>query len=46
MSDLAEFLLARIDEDEDQARYATPGPWQAVRFNLDPPSILIGSVEG
>lgn len=33
MDDLIDFLLARIDEDEDQARYATPGPWQAVRVN-------------
>lgn len=27
--DLAEFLLARIAEDEDQARRATAGPWAA-----------------
>ena len=33
MSDLADFLLSRIDDDEDQARYATPGPWQNVRVN-------------
>jgi hypothetical protein len=31
VSDLADFLLARIDDDEDQARYATTGPWENVR---------------
>ena len=33
MSDLADFLLDRIDDDEDQARLATPGPWENVRVN-------------
>jgi hypothetical protein len=33
VSDLADFLLTRIDDDQDQARHATPGPWQNVRVN-------------
>jgi hypothetical protein len=32
-TDLADFVLARIDDDQDQARYATAGPWQNVRIN-------------
>lgn len=27
MSDLVEFLRARLDEDEEIARHASPGPW-------------------
>jgi hypothetical protein len=33
MNDLGDFLLARIDDDQDQARYATARPWQNVRVN-------------
>lgn len=29
MSDLVTFLRARLDEDEQVARAATPGPWRA-----------------
>ena len=29
MSDLTEFLLARIEEDEEGARSADPGPWRS-----------------
>lgn len=29
MSDLAEFLRARLDEDEEAAQAAKPGPWHA-----------------
>ncbi len=28
---LADFLLARIDDDQRQAEQATPGPWQSVQ---------------
>ncbi len=30
---LADFLLARIDDDQRQAEQATPGPWQTVRID-------------
>lgn len=33
--DLAEFLLARIAEDEQLARMATPGSWHAVEMYPD-----------
>jgi hypothetical protein len=29
MSDVAEFLKARLDEDEAAARHTSPAPWQA-----------------
>ena len=37
MTDLTEFLLARISEDEADAKNATPGPWHMELVIYGPP---------
>lgn len=36
MTDIAEFLTARLDEDESTARAAIPGPWVATENRATP----------
>lgn len=44
MTDLIAFLDARLDEDERDARYATPGPWHIPEN--DPLAYCVDSPDG
>jgi len=48
MSDLATWLRAALDEDEQVAREANPGPWRTFsdKAHLDPLTVFGGSYMG